>query len=380
MSYEKHKTKLLNQYPAISDLAKRARQRIPHVAWEYLESGTGREALVQRNIEVFDKITFTPQFCKGDFHADIQTSILGQSFKAPFGIAPVGLTGLMWPRAEVILAKTANKYQIPFTLSTVATETPETLAPHIGNMGWFQLYPPKEKELRQKILQRAKAAGFHTLLVTADVPMPSRRERTKRAGMQMPPRISPKMVWQGITHPSWTIKTLQRGLPKLRTIETYASYKSMKFVSGFVGNRLGGTLSWDYCRELQEEWDGPIILKGILHPEDAEQAIKIGLDGIVVSNHGARQFDGAITSIEALPEIVKVAKNKTAILFDSGIRTGLDIMRALSLGAEFILLGRAFIYGVAALGDYGADHVTEILMDDLKNNMVQLGVANFKSI
>lgn len=380
MSYEKHKTKLFNQYPAITDLAKKAKRRIPHVAWEYLETGTGRESLIKRNSEAFDKITFQPQFCKGQLEANIKTTFLGQQFNAPFGIAPVGLTGLMWPKAEIILAKTANKYQIPFTLSTVATETPEALAPHIGNMGWFQLYPPREKELRRKILKRAKDAGFHTLIVTADVPMASRRERAKRAGLQMPPKITPKMIWEGITHPAWTVNTLKRGLPALRTIESYTSYKSMKFVSGFVGNRLGGTLSWEYCQELQEEWDGPIILKGVLHPKDAEKAIEIGLDGIVVSNHGGRQFDGALASIDALPEIVKVAKGKTAILFDSGVRTGLDMMRALSLGAEFVLLGRAFIYGVAALGDYGGDHVAELLMDDLKNNMVQLGVKDLSKL
>lgn len=380
MSYEKHKAKFFNEYPAIVDLAKKAKRRIPHVAWEYLETGTGRENLIKRNSEAFDKITFQPQFCKGQLEANIQTTFLGQQFNAPFGIAPVGLTGLMWPKAEIILAKTANKYKIPFTLSTVATETPETLAPHIGNMGWFQLYPPREKELRQKILKRAKDAGFHTLVVTADVPMASKRERAKRAGLQMPPKITPKMIWEGVTHPAWTVNTLKRGLPALRTIESYASYKSMKFVSGFVGNRLGGTLSWEYCQELQEEWDGPIILKGVLHPKDAEKAIEIGLDGIVVSNHGGRQFDGALASIDALPEIVKVAKGKTAILFDSGVRTGLDMMRALSLGAEFVLLGRAFIYGVAALGDYGGDHVAELLMDDLKNNMVQLGVKDLSGL
>ena len=380
MSYEKYKTKYFNKYPAIQDLEAKAQKRLPFVAWEYLNTGTGRESLTKRNIEIFDSITFTPQFCKGILQPNIETKVLGQSFKAPFGIAPVGLTGLMWPKAEVILAKTAKKHQIPFTLSTVATETPETVGPHVGNMGWFQLYPPKNRELRQKILKRAKDAGFHTLLVTADVPMASRRERVKRAGMQMPPKITPQLIWQGITHPTWTLKTLERGLPTLRTIESYTAYKNMKFVSGFVGNRLGGTLSWEYCKELREEWEGSLVLKGVLHPKDAEKAVEIGFDGIVVSNHGGRQFDGALTSIEALPSIVEAIKGKTAILFDSGLRTGLDIMRALSLGAEFVLLGRAFLYGIGALGNHGGDHVVEILMDDLKNNMVQLGVEKIAEI
>lgn len=380
MSYDDHKAEYFNRYPAISDLAVKAQKRIPHVAWEYLQSGTGREALTRKNTEAFNDITFTPQFCKGILKPNIETKLFGQKYAAPFGVAPIGLTGLMWPRIEHHLAATANRYQIPYSLSTVATETPETVGKYVGNMGWFQLYPPRDEDVRKSLLKRAKEAGFHTLLVTADVPMASRRERTKRAGLQMPPKITPQLIWQGITHPRWTVETLKHGLPRLRTIEAYTELKNIKFVSGYVGNRLGGTLSWDYCRELRDLWEGPIVLKGVLHPTDAQKAIDIGFDGILVSNHGGRQFDGAPTSIEVLPQMVREFKGKTKILFDSGVRTGLDIMRALSLGADFVLLGRAFIYGVAALGKFGGDHVVEILMDDLKNNMVQLGVESIGAI
>jgi L-lactate dehydrogenase (cytochrome) len=380
MNYEKYRNEYLNKYPAIQDLEAKAQKRMPFVAWEYLQGGTGNDDLLDKNRRAFSAITFKPQFCKGILQPNIETTLFGRKYNAPFGIAPVGLTGLMWPRAEILLAKTANQYQIPFTLSTVATETPEAVAPHVGDMGWFQLYPPKDKELRQSLLKRAKAAGFHTLLVTADVPMASRRERSRRAGLQMPPKISPQLVWQAINHPTWTVKTLRRGLPTLRTVEEYAAYKDMKFISGFVGNRLGGSLDWEYCKILRDEWDGAVALKGVLHPEDALKAVEVGLDGVVVSNHGARQFDGAMTSIEALPDIVHAVKGKTTILLDSGVRTGLDIMRAMSLGADFVLLGRAFIYGVAALGQNGSHHVVEILMDDLKNNMAQLGIESLKEL
>jgi len=376
MSYEKFKTRWFNEYPAITDLAVKAQKRIPKVAWEYLQAGTGDEDLLDRNKAAFQKITFLPQFCKGALRANIETNLFGQKYAAPFGMAPVGLTGLMWAKTEQYLAATAQRYQIPFSLSTVATETPETVGEQVGNMGWFQLYPPKDKDLRQSLLKRANDSGFHTLLITADVPMAGRRERTKRAGLKMPPKITPKMIWEGITHPAWTLATLQNGLPRLRTIEHYTDYKNMKFVSGFVGNRLGGTLSWEYCKAIRDEWKGSVILKGILHPVDAAKAVEIGLDGIVVSNHGGRQFNGAPAAIEALPAIVDEVGNKITILFDSGVRNGLDLMRALHLGADFVLLGRAFVYGVAALGKYGGDHVVEILMDDLKNNMVQLGVGS----
>ena len=350
------------------------------MAWEYLISGTGDEALVDRNKSAFQRINFIPRFCKGSLAATTATSLFGKNYSAPIGIAPVGLTGLMWPRVEHYLAATADRLKIPFCLSTNATETPETVGAFVGDMGWFQLYPPKDLEIRKSLLERAKDAGFYVLVVTADVPMASKRERTKRAGLTMPPKITPRMIWEGITHPVWSFYTMVNGIPRLRTIEHYANNNSMRFVSGFVGNRLGGTLDWDYCRELKDAWDGPVVLKGILHPADAAKAIEIGLDGIYVSNHGGRQFNGAPAAIEALPGIVREVGGKAPVIFDSGIRTGLDIMRALYLGADFVMAGRPFIYGVAALGKYGGDHAASILMDDLQNNMVQLGVADFEEL
>ena len=380
MSYQKQKDRLSNRYPAIEDLARKAKRRIPQVAWEYLISGTGDEALVDRNKSAFQRINFIPRFCKGALAATTATSLFGKNYSAPIGIAPVGLTGLMWPRVEHYLAATADRLKIPFCLSTNATETPETVGAFVGDMGWFQLYPPKDLEIRKSLLERAKDAGFHVLVVTADVPMASKRERTKRAGLTMPPKITPRMIWEGITHPVWSFYTMVNGIPRLRTIEHYANNNSMRFVSGFVGNRLGGTLDWDYCRELKDAWDGPVVLKGILHPADAAKAIEIGLDGIYVSNHGGRQFNGAPAAIEALPGIVREVGGKAPVIFDSGIRTGLDIMRALYLGADFVMAGRPFIYGVAALGKYGGDHAASMLMDDLQNNMVQLGVADFEEL
>ena len=380
MSYAKHRHQLLHDYPAISDLARKAQKRMPDVAWQYLIAGTGEEQLLQRNRDALNAITIAPEFCRGELSPNLEVNFLGQNYALPFGIAPVGLTGLMWPRAEILMAQAAAAYRIPFSLSTVATETPESLAEHHGGMGWFQLYPPREKELRESLMDRAWASGFRVLLITADVPTPSRRERTKRAGLQMPPKMTPGFIWQGITHPIWSWHTLRRGLPKLRTVASYSQFQDMMSVGKFVRSRLGGNLSWDICEEIKAYWKGPVLLKGVLHPADAEKALAIGLDGVVVSNHGARQFDGAPAAITALPEIVRVAKGKMGIVMDSGIRTGLDILRALHLGADFTMLGRAFLFGVAALGEYGAAHVIEILQDDLKNNMVQLGVAELDNL
>lgn len=380
MSYEKEQTRLSNKYPAIEDLMKKAKKRIPNVAWEYLASGTGDEGLLERNKTAFQKINFLPRFCKGALHVNTETSLFGRKYSAPIGMAPVGLTGLMWPGVEHYLAASAQRFGIPYTLSTVATETPETVGKRVGEMGWFQLYPPKDFELAKSLLQRAKDSGFHTLVVTADVPMASKRERTKRAGLAMPPKITPRMIWEGITHPAWTYHTLVHGMPRLRTVEHYTNNNDMKFVSGFVGNRLGGTLDWDYCKALKDLWEGPVVIKGILHPQDAIKAIEIGLDGINVSNHGGRQFNGGPAAIDALPAIVKAVDGAVPIVFDSGVRTGLDVMRALYLGADFVFVGRPFVAAVAAIGKYGGDHAAHILIDGLKNNMTQLGVAHLKEL
>ena len=380
MSYTDQRQRLLMKYPAIQDLERKAKKRIPQVGWHYLQTGTSDEHLVKRNLDAFQRIVLTPKFCMGELSPRIETALFGRSYSVPFGMAPVGLTGLMWPRAEVLLAQAAQRNNFPYTLSTLATETPETVGPHVGEMGWFQLYTPREKDLRGTLLKRAKENGFHTLLITADVPLPSRRERTKRAGMSMPAKITPRFIWQGMTHPTWTINTLKNGLPRLRTVETYSDFNTMMSVGEFVQGQLGGNLSWDMCKAIRDEWDGPVAVKGLLHPADAEKAIEIGLDGIVVSNHGGRQFDGAPAAIEALPEIVKVAKGKTSVIFDSGIRTGLDIARCLALGADFVMLGRAFMYGVCALGKYGGDHVYDIIKSDIINNMAQLGVSRLEEL
>ena len=377
---EKHLEERIQRYPAISDLQKRAKKRIPHIAWQYLETGTGDEQAVTRNLQRMAEITLVPRLLKGELKPNVSTTLFGQTYQAPFGIAPVGMGGLMWPRAEYILAATAAKYAIPYCLSMVAAQTPETIGPIAGDMAWFQFYPPREPDLRSEMLKRVKIAGFKTLVVTADTPAPSRRERTMRAGLRVPLRITPRFIFEALRHPNWTLNTLKAGLPRLRTLEKYTESDKMDVTIAFVLEKIGGTLSWDYLREVRDEWQGSLVVKGIHHPQDAEEAIGAGVDGIQVSNHGARQFDGVPAAIDLLPAIARQVKGRTSILFDSGIRTGLDIVRALALGADFVFLGRAFIYGVAAFGKYGGDHTAQILLEDLKNNMIQLGYETLGEI
>lgn len=372
---DKTLARIMDTYPAISDLRTRARRRIPHVAWQYLETGTGEEKAMIRNREALDKLTFVPRFIRGKLDVSLETELFGRTYAAPYGIAPMGLCGLVWPNCERILAQSAQQYQIPYTLSTVATQTPETIGPDVGEMGWFQLYPPRDPKIRATMLKRAQEAGFHTLIVTADVPTPSRREESRKAGLSVPPRINLKMIWQGATHPMWSMQILRHGLPRLRFVESFSPKKDLKSAANYARFEFRGDLDWDYIKTVRDLWDGPVLLKGLLHPEDATEAVAHGVDGVVVSNHGGRQFDGAPAAIDVLPEIVATLGGKVPVLFDSGIRSGLDILRAIALGADFVLIGRPFLYGVAALGAHGGDHVNNIFFEDLTNNMKQLGIT-----
>ena len=371
---------MMNRYPSIDDLRQRAQRRMPHFAWEYLDSGTGVEDCILRNRAAFAEITLTPEFMQGVFEPDISTTLFGVPYNAPFGIAPVGLTGLMWPRAEHILARTAAQYHIPYSLSTVATAEPEVIGPLANGMAWFQLYPPRNSDIRRDLLARARDSGFTTLLVTVDVPVGSRRERQVRAGVSVPPKTTLRTLYHCSLRPAWTWATLVAGQPRFRGLEKYLAGREMQQMAAFIGKEFGGSLDWEYLQAVREEWDGPILLKGLLDVDQAERAAALGLEGIVVSNHGGRQFDGAPAALSVLPAIAAAVGDRLKIVFDSGVRTGLDVVRALALGADFVLLGRAFMYGVAAFGDKGGAHVADILIDDLKNNMTQLGCANLQTI
>ncbi len=369
-----------DRYPAISDLAKRAKKSIPLFAWEYLDSATGEEAAMYRNEDALGKITLVPRFMKGKINPDPKTSLFGVDFSAPFGIPPIGYTSLMWPGAEQILARTAAKNQIPHCLSTVASDTPENCGPLSGDYGWFQLYPPRREEIRKDIIKRAKDSGYHTLVVTADVPWPSMRERQRRAGITIPPKTTPKILYRVLKRPEWMIKTLLRGKPTFSVMEKYVEDGAFNDIVNFVGNELGGCLDWDYFKQVRDMWDGPLVLKGVLSADDAKLAVKAGADGVWVSNHGGRQFEAAPAPITVLPEIVKAVNGKANIIFDSGVRSGNDIMRALRLGADFVFVGRPFIYGVAALAEKGGDHVYSLLYHDMINNMHQLGIESLEEL
>jgi L-lactate dehydrogenase (cytochrome) len=371
---------LAANHPYISDLAERARRRIPHFAWEYLDSGTGLEVSIARNRQALDNVLISPRFLKGDLKPDTSTELFGRKWSAPIGVAPVGLTGLMWPGGELMLARMARRMGIPYSLSSFACEGPEAVGREAGDHGWFQLYCMSDTAAEDDILDRAAASGFTALIITVDVPVNSTRERQKKAGLGRKPRISLTQLARLASRPQWALATLAKGKPTLATVSKYFPGVPMTDIARELDRQRLGMNSPAKLERIRKRWKGPLIVKGIMHPDDVEPCLDCGVDGIVVSNHGARQLDAVPASIDVLPAIAEAVDGRAKVLFDSGVRTGLDVLRALALGADFVLAGRPFLYGICALGEPGGDLVATILRDDLANNMVQCGVERLDDL
>ena len=367
-------------HPALSDLRARCRRRLPGFVWEYLDSATGGQAAQRRNRAALDRVLLCPAALTGPVEADLSVDLFGQVQTLPVGIAPVGMSGMIWPGAEAALARLAATTGIPYCLSTVATREPEEIGPLVSDRGWFQLYPPRDGEIRRDILRRARDAGFRVLVLTVDVPAPSRRERQRRARLTFPPQLTPKMLAQIATSPAWALGTLRMGTPRLRMMEGYAVRVGREAGGNAESTAHAGYLlrtapDWDYLAALRREWDGPLVVKGVLDPDAAARLPETGCDAVWVSNHAGRQFEGAPAAIAALPAIRAAVGTAYPVLFDSGVEGGLDVLRAFALGADFVFLGRAWHDALGAFGPRGAAHLVHILREDLIANMAQIGIA-----
>jgi len=368
------------KYPALSDLRDRARRRIPKFVWEYLDSATGDERAKARNRAGFDALTMMPSILHGEFEPDLSVDFLGHKMPLPFGVAPVGMSGLMWPGTERALARAAARHGIPYTLSSVATVAPEDVGPVLGEHGWFQLYPPRDPEIRSDTLRRAQDAGFKALVLTVDVPVASRRERQTRSGLTNPPKLTPRLAWQVAMRPAWARATAEVGMPRMRMLDKYIDGDQSNLpTTAHVGYLLRTSPDWDYVQWLRDSWQGPLLIKGVMNAADAPRLEAMGVDALWISNHAGRQFDGAPATIEVLPQVR--AATKLPLIIDSGVENGLDILRARALGADLVMMGRAWHYAVAALGlEDGPDHLVRMFTADLKANMGQLGARDLRSL
>ena len=372
--------KLADKYPRIDDMKNKAIKRMPHFAAEYLLSGTGYDRAMDHNQEVLKNIFLTPRYVKGTVKADLRTKLFNRTYSAPFGIAPVGMTSLIWPGAEIDLAKLANSKNIPYTLSTVACASIEKVAPHLDGKGWFQLYPPKDKIIRDDLLKRASDNGYEVLVITSDIPASSRRERLRMAGVSVPPKINFRTVLQAAISPFWSLGVLKHGMPRFGTMDKYQkSQGNNKIKKGYAGSQMDRFLDWKYLEEVRSLWKGPIVLKGLMDIRDALKA-KDYVDAIYLSNHGGRQLDLAPSPMQVLPQIRKELGNDYPILIDSGFYSGQDVVKGLMLGADFVMVGRPFLIGLAALGSKGAEHAHYIIKDEIENIMEQVCAKNIKEL
>ena len=332
------------QYPSIEDLRARAKRKIPRFAFEYLDGGCNDDVNLHKNTREIRDLELLPQYLSTYAQSSMKTELFGNTYDAPFGIAPVGLQGLMWPNSPEILAKAAFKHNIPFVLSTVTTDSIERIAEVTEGQAWFQLYHPTDNTLRDDIIKRVETAECSVLVILCDVPTFGFRPRDIRNGLAMPPKLSGRNILQILRKPEWALKTLIHGQPDFKTLKPYMPKNlDLKQLGKFMDDTFSGRLNEERIKPIRDMWKGNLILKGVANEADAEKAINLGLDGVIVSNHGGRQLDLGESTIKPLSRIAEKYGDKITVMMDSGLRSGPDIARTLANGAKFYFYG-AFIY------------------------------------
>lgn len=361
-------------YPSIDDLKTRAEQRIPKFAFEYLDGGCNEEVNLRKNTEDLQQIELVPRYLRDHQPPRLETSLFGHTYSAPFGVAPIGLQGLIWPGAPELLAKAATTHNLPFILSTVSTASIERIAQITEGKAWFQLYNPAKDALREDLLSRAEQAGIEVLVLLSDVPSFGYRYKDIRNGLSMPPKMTLRNMLQILNHPQWALNTLTYGQPEFKTLKPYMPKNmSLSQLGAFMNDTFSGKLTEEKIAPIRDRWKGKLVLKGVASGEDAAIAAKLGFDGLIVSNHGGRQIDAGESSIRSLDRVLSAVDPKQiTVMLDSGLRSGPDIARALARGASFTFMGRPFMYGVAALGAKGPDHTIELLRKQLQQVLEQL--------
>ncbi len=365
--------KFNTDYPSIDDLRKKAQKRIPRFAFEYLDGGCNEDVNLHKNTAEIRQVELKPSYLSKHTQSSLKTELFGHQYDAPFGIAPVGLQGLMWPNAPEILAKAAFEHNIPFILSTVTTSSIERISEITEGRAWFQLYHPTENKLRDDLIKRAEAAGCPALVILSDVPTFGFRPRDIRNGLAMPPKMTLSNILQAFGRPAWALQTLKYGQPNFEVLKPYMPKNlDLKQLGKYMDATFSGRLNEEKIKPIRDLWKGKLVLKGVASEEDVEKAIALGIDGVIVSNHGGRQLDAGESSIRPLQRIAKKYGDQITVMMDSGIRSGPDIARTMASGAAFTFLGRSFMYGVAALGKKGGDHTISLLKTELQQVMEQI--------
>jgi isopentenyl diphosphate isomerase/L-lactate dehydrogenase-like FMN-dependent dehydrogenase len=366
-----------NKYLTIDDLRNKAAKRIPKLAFDYLDGGAGTEANITRNRRGFDNITLYPEYLRDVKDRSQKATIFGKEYDAPIGVSPVGLANLIWPKVDSYLANMAKKRNIPYLLSAVGTTSIEKIANIAEENAWFQLYVPDQDNICFDLIRRAKESGIKVLVLTVDIPEPSKRPRDIRNNFTLPFKMTPKVIMDIALKPNWAISTLLNGTPRFENLIPYMNdAKEGASLSVAQALQVSARLGEDFISRIRDAWDGHLVIKGILTKKSAEASVRIGADGIIVSNHGGRQLDSGPSSIEVLPDIFKTVGSKLTVMLDSGIRSGPDIVKAFASGAAITFSGRSFVFGVGALGEKGGNHVLDIMVKEVDQTLAQIGCDN----
>lgn len=363
---------------SIADLRDLSRKKLPRSVFDYIDGGAGDEITLKENIKAFENTKLLPRVLVDVSQPNLSVSIFGKALSTPFIVAPMGSCALAWPNADLAIARAACKLGIPYTLSTMATISLEQMARTVDGRLWFQLYVLRDEQLTYKLVARAKAAEFEALVVTVDLPAAGKRERDLRNGISVPIRFGLRQLLDGMAHPDWAVRMMFGGLPQFENVRGMLGEGAGLTIAARVGKNLDSSFSWEDLRKLRDFWPRKLIVKGVLNAGDADRLVAIGVDGIWISNHGGRQLDGAISSLEALPRIASVVQRKIPLLLDSGVRRGGDALKALALGASGVAVGRAALFGAAVGGQDGAEHALKILIDELTLSMRLSGVQSFQ--
>ena len=371
----------LSQAVNIEDLRTLARRRLPRAIFDFFDGGAEDEVTLRGNRAAFERVRLLPKVLVDVAEVDTAVPLFGVKAMLPMAIAPTGGIGAGRPGADLALARTARAFGIPYTLATPATTSIERIAAEVGGRLWFQLYVVRDRDFRHKLVARARDAGYEALLVTVDLAVSGKRERDPRNGFVTPYRPNWRNSRDVLRRPAWLLDIMRHGLPRMENFEGY-KFSSTKVtdIATAVGREMDASFDWDELARLRDLWPRKLLLKGVERPDDAERAAALGCDGVVVSNHGGRQLDGAAPSLEALPAVVQAVGSKLTVLLDGGVRRGVDILKARALGAQAVLTGRATLFGVMAGGEAGAQRALEILSNELQRAMQLCGVRRAADI
>lgn len=354
---------------------------MPKFAFDYVEGGAGEEVSLRRNRKALDAVTLTPRYMRDVSGRSPGVTLFGRTYDLPIGIAPVGLANLAWPGLDLMLARAAREANVPYVLSTLGTSGLERVAAEAPDHLWFQLYASKREEVTFDLLRRAAAVGVRVVVVTVDVPTVGQRDRDIRNGFQLPLRLTLPAIADILRHPSWLLATAAAGAPAFETLAAYSPPGARApSIAEYAANHVTDKVDLTALTRIRDAWSGRLVIKGIMDVESAGVAVDIGADGIVVSNHGGRQFDASPASIEVLPAISASVGKRLSVMMDSGVRSGVDVLRAFSSGADFVFSARSFVYGAAAAGQPGASRVFSIFREDIMRGLAQLGSTSVSDL